>query len=231
MGGMSNPRWKGSLGLTWGGTWDRLLLPCHLGWWDVALEKAVLQNGCSGLGWVSWLGVFCGSDTACSFGVDCRRLWSACADVSPWRNCSLRFSTSLFVAAFVRWTPSGSIYPSFTDPSCKWNVGPLSMNSTFRSSHNTLKPAFRALMRSMTVPALMRGQTLDTATEMDVSHSSGTDSWNLFSSKRRVYNINTMFCWPDNARSRAPAVKVLILFPRKIPTLAQFTWSAIKIGF
>ena len=96
-------------------------------------------------------------------------LWSACADVSPWRNCSLRFSTSLFVAAFVRWTPSGSIYPSFTDPSCKWNVGPLSMNSTFRSSHNTLRPAFRALMRSMTVPGLMRGQTLDTATEMDVS--------------------------------------------------------------
>ena len=37
------------------------------------------------------------------------QMWQLlCADVSPWRNCSLRLATSLLVAALARRVPSGS---------------------------------------------------------------------------------------------------------------------------
>ena len=119
MGGMSNTRWKGSLGLTWGRDLGSFVATLSLGMVRRSFRKSRSPKRMLGVG----LGVMVGGFLRLRHGMF---VWSG-----------------LFVAAFVRWTPSGSIYPSFTDPSCKWNVGPLSMNSTFRSSHNTLRPAFR----------------------------------------------------------------------------------------
>ena len=41
--------------------------------------------------------------------------------VSPWRSCSLKLLTSLFVAARGRYTTSDGKYPSFMVPPCRWN--------------------------------------------------------------------------------------------------------------
>ena len=57
-------------------------------WWDGGL----------GLAWGRGLG-----SSIVSLSLRIVGLWSACADISPWCNCSLRFVTSLLVAALVRW--------------------------------------------------------------------------------------------------------------------------------
>ena len=148
-------------GLCAGGCTPWLWLGCLLhgpAWWGPPEGQVLWRT----LGWlrISTLGPWESADRT---GWP-RFQWSAWALGSPCLSCNFKFVTSLFVAGLVRWTPSGNKYPSFTEPSCKWNDGSLLMNVAPSSSHNTLSPAFRVPMRSKTSGALLRGHMLETTT-------------------------------------------------------------------
>ena len=98
-------------------------------------------------------------------GVWPRLRWSVWPVVCPWRSSNFKLETSLFVAALVKCTLSGSRKPSLKDPSCRWNAGLLSTKSTCRSLHSTWRPALRASMRSVTSWDFRLGHTLETVTD------------------------------------------------------------------
>ena len=77
------------------------------------------------------------------------------------------------------WTPSARRYPSFREPSCRWNIGSLSRKSTLRSLAMPLSPAFKDSIRWLTAAVLFRGQTLQmvTVVALALAHSTKSLYW------------------------------------------------------
>ena len=77
------------------------------------------------------------------------------------------------------WTPSARRYPSFREPSCRWNIGSLSRKSTLRSLVMPLSPAFKDSISWLTAAVLFRGQTLQmvTVVALALAHSTKSLYW------------------------------------------------------